>query len=265
MNYQKTYDDLVKYCKNQVLHKSVYTEKHHIIPQSFGGGDGDNIIKVTARQHFVLHALLYFIAKRTGTIEERKKMAHAWNFMRAAPSNNSARYINSRLFEAAREDMSKRMSEAQSGAKNSQAGTMWITNGYSNKKLQKGKNIPEGYWKGRYSNGRKYDPGVPYGHERFNCVECSTEFFRKTNKSTAQRKSKCDACLDSKRTPLLYRKVEEFIELLDSGMSAHKACQTIGNRYKTKMASYGLSGHVTSQAKEVLQKANRSDLLERIK
>jgi hypothetical protein len=38
---------------------------------------------------------------------------------------------------------------AQSGSKNSQFGTMWITNGTENKKIKKVDEIPEGWYKGR--------------------------------------------------------------------------------------------------------------------
>ena len=37
----------------------------------------------------------------------------------------------------------------QMGSKNSQFGTMWITDGASNKKVQKDSAIPEGWRKGR--------------------------------------------------------------------------------------------------------------------
>jgi hypothetical protein len=46
----------------------------------------------------------------------------------------------------------KRISEANSkmiGVKNSQYGTMWITNGQENKKIKKDAVIPEGWYKGR--------------------------------------------------------------------------------------------------------------------
>jgi len=43
--------------------------------------------------------------------------------------------------------------EKSSGEKNSQHGTMWITNGIENKKIKKIDNIPEGWYK-----GRKFDP-----------------------------------------------------------------------------------------------------------
>lgn len=200
MNYQKIHDDLVEYCKNQTIPKDTYTEKHHVIPRSCGGTDDpDNLLVVTARQHFMLHALLFFSAKRSGTTEERQSLAHAWNLMRSS-SHGQKRYQNSRLFEAARKDMSLRMSKLQSGKLNSQYGTMWITNGTINKKKKKDAPMPEGFWKGRYSNGAKYDPEVPYKHERFNCIVCSTEFFRKREKAINRRKQRCDDCIKGRRT-----------------------------------------------------------------
>lgn len=37
----------------------------------------------------------------------------------------------------------------QQGKKNSQFGTMWITDGVNNRKIKKNDLVPEGYWKGR--------------------------------------------------------------------------------------------------------------------
>ena len=37
----------------------------------------------------------------------------------------------------------------QQGSRNSQYGTMWVTNGETNKKIGKENSIPKGYWKGR--------------------------------------------------------------------------------------------------------------------
>lgn len=35
-----------------------YVEKHHIIPKSLGGKDtADNLVKLTAREHFICHWL----------------------------------------------------------------------------------------------------------------------------------------------------------------------------------------------------------------
>ena len=261
MNYQKIHDDLVKQCREQVLPKAVYTEKHHIIPRSLGGGEGGNIVTVTARQHFMLHALLYFIAKRSGTPEDKEKMAHAWNLMRSSPSKTSERYINSRLFETAKKDLSKRMSKLQSGEKNSQYGTKWITNGLKNKKLKRDEEMPEGWWEGRYTNGSRYDPEVPYKHERFNCIQCNAEFFRKTEKAKNRRKKKCDPCVKLQTTPLLILKKYELIELIEGGFSPHQACKEIGIRYNTAMKNYGMSGDIVQQVRQILKEEDKLHLL----
>lgn len=47
------------------------------------------------------------------------------------------------------EKSKEKMSKSSSGIKNSQFGTMWITNDIENKKIKKTDSIPEGYRKGR--------------------------------------------------------------------------------------------------------------------
>ena len=47
------------------------------------------------------------------------------------------------------DEFKQKISKIQSGKGNSQFGTMWITNGASNLKINKTDNIPDGYYKGR--------------------------------------------------------------------------------------------------------------------
>lgn len=61
MDYQKVYNDLVSFRKSNPLERSetVYTEEHHIIPKCIGGDDSsENLILLTAREHFIAHRLL---------------------------------------------------------------------------------------------------------------------------------------------------------------------------------------------------------------
>lgn len=51
--------------------------------------------------------------------------------------------------EEYKQKMSVIMKEKMAGEKNSQFGTMWITDGTSNKKIKKTESIPEGWYKGR--------------------------------------------------------------------------------------------------------------------
>lgn len=59
------------------LHRSLegYKEKHHIIPRSLGGADGkDNLVCLTAREHYIVHWLLI----KMTTNEDRSKMIYAF-------------------------------------------------------------------------------------------------------------------------------------------------------------------------------------------
>lgn len=56
----------------------------------------------------------------------------------------------------------------QSGSKNSQFGTMWITNGSKNKKIKKSDPIPKGYWRGAIH-------GPPIFGKIEKCSKCLSE------------------------------------------------------------------------------------------
>jgi hypothetical protein len=57
MDYQKIYDQIIGRAQNRILEG--YKEKHHVIPKCLGGSDGkENIIELTAREHFLCHKLL---------------------------------------------------------------------------------------------------------------------------------------------------------------------------------------------------------------
>lgn len=89
-----------------------YTELHHIMPQSMGGSnDKENLVNLTAREHFICHWLL---VKMTDSVD-RSKMLYALNGMRAE-NKYQERYhtkITARVYEKYRiehaENHSKRM------------------------------------------------------------------------------------------------------------------------------------------------------------
>ena len=56
MNYKLHYDKLVERAKKRKL--IGYVERHHIIPRSLG--EKENIVELTAREHFIAHLLLHF-------------------------------------------------------------------------------------------------------------------------------------------------------------------------------------------------------------
>jgi len=72
--YTKCYFSIVNRAKTRAL--ECYTENHHIIPKSLGGDNSkDNIVSLTAREHFICHWLL---TKMLGDGKERWRMLYAF-------------------------------------------------------------------------------------------------------------------------------------------------------------------------------------------
>jgi hypothetical protein len=62
MDYERHYHQLIT--KRKIEKVEGYSEKHHIIPRSWGGSDfKENLVRLTAREHLVAHLLLFKIAK----------------------------------------------------------------------------------------------------------------------------------------------------------------------------------------------------------
>lgn len=57
MDYSKHYNTLIERAKTRLLES--YSERHHIIPRCMGGSDEqNNIVRLTAEEHYVAHQLL---------------------------------------------------------------------------------------------------------------------------------------------------------------------------------------------------------------
>ena len=148
MNYAKLYNRIIENRLNNPYNG--YTEKHHIVPVSLGGSDSkDNLVRLTAREHFVCHWIL--VKMYRGNKNSYYKMLKAFNMMCNSISDKQERYKScSRVFSVYREDMSRAMSALQVGENNSQAGTMWVCNleTKENKKVSN-RQIPLGWVAGR--------------------------------------------------------------------------------------------------------------------
>lgn len=187
MDYKKVYDQIIDNRKHNEV--TDYTENHHIIPRSLGGDDdSSNLVRLTAREHFLCHYLLAkMYPKET---QEWYKMNHAFLMMKCESMFNS-RYYNSRLYAALRKNFSSVMSIIQSGKNNSQYGTMWICNMElkESKTIKKDDPIPEGWIKGRNNwnkrvkkNKEDYkSPGRYQQHEFDNKVEDMVGFYTQGN------------------------------------------------------------------------------------
>ena len=151
MDYRKIYNQIID--KRRIEDYNGYTETHHIIPRSLGGTDDSvNLVKLSAREHYICHYLLMKIYK-PGTASGNK-MLKAFIMMIYCKSNNQCRYVSSRTYELLKHQFSKIQSELQSGEKNSQHGSMWISNIdlCETKKIKKTDIIPDGWIKKRIIN-----------------------------------------------------------------------------------------------------------------
>jgi len=77
MNYEKLYENLIAN-RRALGDPTGYTESHHILPRSFGGTDDpENLIALTAREHFMAHRFLAKIYPESGMVHAVYKMACA--------------------------------------------------------------------------------------------------------------------------------------------------------------------------------------------
>lgn len=115
--YTRIYYAIIERAKSRTLSDCIYTERHHIIPQSFfksrsktGWLSGDynaktNLVKLTAREHYICHRLL---TKMTEGIA-LYKMANAMR--RFAHATKTKQFVDSRTYE----QISKLQSETMKG------------------------------------------------------------------------------------------------------------------------------------------------------
>lgn len=170
MDYAKHYDLLIQ--KRRLNAPAGYSENHHIVPTSWGGGDGpENLVRLTAREHRFAHLLLFRISEG----KRRADMACAIFFIGSA---------SSRAYAKAKEELATRMSEITSarmrdnnpfkGKPSNIAGRKWITDGKNNRCVSPNVDLPDGWKYGRTivftEEGlkRKSDATAAYNRSRVN-------------------------------------------------------------------------------------------------
>jgi len=119
MNYSKIYFSIIENRKNNPYNG--YVECHHIVPKSLGGTDDkNNLVNLSAREHFICHLLLTKMYSE-GTVNYHK-MVKAFMMMLVCKSENQQRVMTSKKFEYLRIKFSEIQSASQSGINNSQFG-----------------------------------------------------------------------------------------------------------------------------------------------
>jgi len=166
MNYRCVYDCIIDRAKDRILIN--YKEKHHIIPRCLGGKDDkENLVWLTAREHFICHFLLTKIYNRE-TIEWYK-MVNAFLMMKCN-SVLQERYFNSRLYDTLRNKFSLLQSKKQKGEGNSQFGTIWMFND----KLRKNKKVPKNDLEKLINDGWKKGRKLNFD-QKIICKKCGSD------------------------------------------------------------------------------------------
>lgn len=105
--YTAWYYSIILSSKTRVVNrKDEYYEEHHIIPKKLGGSNArDNLVYLTAREHFLCHWLL---TKMCDTKEHQLRMHRAfWCMSRS--SKNHVRKVTSAQYEVAKKHASLAM------------------------------------------------------------------------------------------------------------------------------------------------------------
>jgi hypothetical protein len=92
--YTTWYFNIITSAKYRIVDS--YTETHHIIPKSLGGSNKkENLVKLTAREHFICHLLLTKMVSG----DSKRKMAYACKRMMSGNQYQDRYSINSTRYE----------------------------------------------------------------------------------------------------------------------------------------------------------------------
>lgn len=121
--YQKWYNNIItNRMKNPILNG--YKERHHIIPKCCGGNNKkENLIYLTAKEHFICHSLLVEIFRKT---KYYSKLLYAFMCMKRDINGN--RYLNSRLYSKYCEEYAKDLSNKMKTKYNPMHNKIWVSN-----------------------------------------------------------------------------------------------------------------------------------------
>ncbi len=101
--YTTCYNNIIQRARDRNL-KRPY-ENHHIVPKSLGGNNlKENMVRLTAHEHFVCHLLLTKMVEG----KSREKMVYAaWSMANQENKNQQRRKITGRIYSILRQEYSK--------------------------------------------------------------------------------------------------------------------------------------------------------------
>jgi hypothetical protein len=148
MDYQKIYNQIVEKAKNRMLEG--YKEKHHIIPKCLGGkNDKDNLVELTAREHFLCHMLLCEI------YHNENKLKHALFLMAIGKQKIKEKtyVIGSRVYERLKTEYSQMLTGKKQSQETLDKKSKSMLEVWANKTKEELSDIGLKRWETRKKNG----------------------------------------------------------------------------------------------------------------
>jgi hypothetical protein len=148
MDYQKIYNQIVEKAKNRVLKN--YTERHHIIPKCMGGDDtNENLVILTAKEHFLCHMLLCEI------YPNNNKLKHALFLMAIGKQKvkEKSYVIGSRVYERLKKEYSQMLTGKKQSQKTLLRKSKKMKEVWGEKSVEEMKNRGKKIWETRTKNG----------------------------------------------------------------------------------------------------------------
>lgn len=106
--YTKWYFKIIENAQKR-FNLSGYVERHHIIPRSLSGNDDkENLVNLTAKEHFICHLLL---TKMTSGLDNRKMWHALWGMANQKRIYQDRYVICSRQYEHIKKNNAKLLSE----------------------------------------------------------------------------------------------------------------------------------------------------------
>lgn len=214
MNYKAIYDNLIKRASSRIIDSLAYYETHHIIPKCLGGSnDVTNLVKLTAREHYIAHLCLIKIYPGNAKLVKAAVMMCC--------NSNTTKRSGNRIYEWLRKKHSVAMSISQTGSGNSQFGKKWI---YSDS-LKTCKKVSYDDIDEYLKNGWKIGRVLNFSKMYQTCCICLTKFRHPHKRKTCG--DICEAKL-TRTGQVYYGREQEFLDYYHRYKSMNKALKSMG-------------------------------------
>ena len=124
--YTRCYYSIIDRAKTRTLSSDIYTELHHIIPKSLGGSNlKENLVKLTAKEHFICHLLFTKMTNHHAMVYAAWKMSNQTNEHQERYKINSSIYAMLRKKFSVAKSLSTQSEEARRKNSESHIGIRW--------------------------------------------------------------------------------------------------------------------------------------------